>query len=95
MSSSYSRICLSHGPPLILDEDYPPTTWEPSRPVQPDEHPHCVIGVGRWSGALISLWLPTPYTDKDGPHPGQWYDVSWIHNRSLHGVLDLLSVSYN
>lgn len=89
MSSEYARICLSHNPPLVIDEDWRAGAQMLDAPPPPPGHPNCKIGVGRWSGALIELWLPTPYYDKDGDHAGEWYGVRWLI--SLPQVLDLLA----
>jgi hypothetical protein len=71
MSSTYRRICLSHKPPLILDEEVAINV----PPEQPSNHPECEIALGRWSGALIDLWLPRG--DLLTPING-WQDVSWM-----------------
>jgi len=74
MSSSYRRICLSHDPPLILDEDIERCV----PPAQPRGHPNCKIALGRWGGGLIELWLPIPHSDPQA----YCYDVSWLHHAS-------------
>ncbi len=89
MSSTYRRICLSHQPPLVLDEDYSPA-GDRVPPIQPDEHINCKLGIGRWSGGLIEVWLPLPmYTAEHGPVPGRWFDVSY--GNYLKTVFDLLT----
>jgi hypothetical protein len=84
MSSNYRRICLSHDPPLMIDEDVERCV----PPAQPLGHPDCKIALGRWSGGLVELWLPIPYSRRAQPGevgdplvhlPGDWYDVSWLH----------------
>jgi hypothetical protein len=85
MSNTYRRICLSHEPPLWIDEDDYEVV-EP--PEQPPDHPDCVIGIGRYSGGLAEIWLPIKYStvDREAPgkpwthHPGKWYDVSWLNH---------------
>ena len=83
MSSSYRRVCLTHEPPLWLRED----DYHPSEPPeQPEGHEGCVIGIGRWSGGLVEVWLPAPWSEIDRKAPGQpwvhhagrWYDITWL-----------------
>jgi hypothetical protein len=73
VSSTYRRICLSHNPPLELDEECAATV----PPEQPMDHPNCKIALGRYSYPLIEVWLPTPYYDGQS-HAGRWYDTSWM-----------------
>lgn len=75
MSSTYSRICLSHAPALELDDS--DASFEVP-PLPHRAHPDCKIGLGRFSGGLVDIWLPIRYCDKDGWHEGRWYDVSWM-----------------
>jgi hypothetical protein len=84
VSSTYKRICLSHDPPLVLDEEVPNMV----PPEQPAGHPNCAIALGRYSYPLIEIWLPISYYDKDGNHEGKWYDVSWVGR--VPAVLELL-----
>jgi len=74
MSSVYRRICLSHTPPLELDEEVSSTVPPETHP----EHPHCTIALGRYSYPLVEVWLPDPNFDKDGHPHGRWYDPRWI-----------------
>lgn len=74
MSSTYRRLCLSHSPPLWIDEEYERSV----PPERPPGHPGCVIGLGRFSYPPVEVWLPVPYYDAEGHHAGQWYDVAWI-----------------
>lgn len=76
MSSVYRRICLSHEPPLELDEEVAASV----PPLQPKDHPNCQIALGRYSYPLIEVWLPIPAFDKEGRHTGSWYDVSWLRH---------------
>lgn len=78
MSSTYHPICLSHEPPIVLYDIE--TNMRPDTPkmLTPPEHADCKIGVGRWSGGLIEIWLPIRYGTKVGWHEGEWFDVSWI-----------------
>lgn len=65
MSSTYKRICLSHNPPLILDDHFNgPITGE----VRHEDHPECLMGVGRFSYPIIEFW---------DPNLGRWVDVTW------------------
>lgn len=84
MSNTYRRICLSHQPPLVIDENYQggPAGDDGPAPTRPPGHPECTIGVGRWSGGLVAIWLPHTIVPRGRPHEtyeGRWYDVGWLH----------------
>lgn len=72
MSSVYKRICLSHNPPLVLDEEVARAV----PPAQPEGHPDCVIGLGQYSYPLVAIWLPLPSPINGAP--GQWLDAAWL-----------------
>lgn len=74
MSSTYRRVCLSHKPPLWIDEE----CGGKVPPDQPPGHPECEVGLGRFSYPPVEMWLPIFYRDSDGEHPGSWYNVTWI-----------------
>lgn len=67
MSSTYRRICLNHNPPLVLEEDL--FQHRITGELRHEAHPGCSMAVGRYSAALIEVWLP----DR-----GEWVDVAWV-----------------
>lgn len=84
MSSTYRPICLSHAPPLVIDIEV--TAQVP--PLQPEGHPDCIIALGRWSGALVAVWLPIRRSDGNEWREGDWFDVSWCYR--FPQLLDML-----
>lgn len=52
MSSTYSRICFNHNPPIVIDENIPSlANVKHDKPTAPPSHPKCQIGIARFSGA--------------------------------------------
>lgn len=76
MSSNYQLICVSHSPALLAGEEYPNTSdlaWAERALVDGiEDHLHCTLVLGRWSGGLIEIGT------KRGPHSVRWTDVEWL-----------------
>mgnify|MGYP001600286168 CR=1 FL=1 len=88
MSSTYSVLCLSHDPAIIVhDPGY-------NRPEQAEAaiatgitgHPHCDLMIGRYSYPLVELGCPDSRhqpplvpTGRGCYHSGtQWTDTEWL-----------------
>jgi hypothetical protein len=68
VSSTYKPICLSHTPPLVIDEELSQRP-DPLALKKPTGHGGCDIAIGRFSYPIIEVWLP----DRE-----EAIDVAWI-----------------
>jgi hypothetical protein len=88
VSSTYSAICLSHDPALIIGPDltYDEASRLDSRG-RLDGHQHCDIAIGRFSYPLIEVGclgrqLPGPSGCRKQHGGIEWIDSNWL--RLLH-----------
>lgn len=94
MSSNYHAICLSHDPALILggladgSRDHAAALAYGRQ-----EHPRCVLLIGRWSGGLVGVCCPgqaayppehpAPPTHSGWHRDDQWIEASWLRLLAL------------
>jgi hypothetical protein len=83
VSSTYRILCLSHDPATTTGDEYrTPDAAERDIAKGLDDHPNCVLMIGRYSYPLVELGCP-PSRDQRTKlgctHGGtQWTDKGWL-----------------
>ena len=83
MSSSYSILCLSHDPAIIVGEYSGPKPAADAISTGIDGHPGCDLLIGRYSYPLVEVGCP-PTPKRTGRPPcwmhadTEWVDVDWL-----------------
>lgn len=95
MSSNYQAICLSHDPAMLVSDAYGERHSNQAAALMcgRQEHPRCVLLIGRWSGGLIQVCCPgqvgyPPEHPAPPMHSGshrddQWTEASWLRLLAL------------